>query len=115
MRAKNGVYELFGGEDTRSFLYADDAAGATIALAESDAALSQIVNVGSTREMKIIDLAKMMMDVAGLDGEIVVHPSPAGSVPRRVPDVSKAKSLIGDFEIVSLEDGLKRTADFYLA
>lgn len=114
-RARNGVFELYGSEDTRSFIYGDDAAAATIALANSDQANGHVVNVGGSREIKIIDLAKIMMDVAQMSGDITVHPSPAGSVKRRLPNVDKAIGLIGAFEKVSLEDGLRQTAEFYLA
>lgn len=114
-RAKRGVFELYGSEDTRSFIYGDDAAAATIALARADGADGQVVNIGGSREIRIRDLAELMMDAAGLSGEIVMHPSPSGSVRRRLPDVAKAQSIIGRFEEMSLEDGLRRTADFYLA
>lgn len=113
-RARQGVFELYGSEDTRSFIYGDDAAAATIALARADGADGQVVNIGGSREIRIRDLAELMMDAAGLSGEIVMHPSPSGSVRRRLPDVSKAESIIGRFEEMSLEDGLRRTADFYL-
>lgn len=114
-RAKRGEYALFGGHDTRSFLFGDDAGRATIALAQADGAVGNTYHVGGVRELTMIDLARLMMEVCGFDGELVVHEAPHGSVRRRCPDVSKARALIGSFETVSLEEGLRRTGDFYLA
>ena len=114
-RAKRGEYSLFGGEDTRSFLFADDAADATIALALAEKGNGETFHVGGQREITMIELAEIMMEQIGATGELQVHPGPAGSVHRRCPQVSKAEAVIGVFERTSLEEGLKRTADFYLA
>jgi nucleoside-diphosphate-sugar epimerase len=114
MRAKQGIYSLYGGEDTRSFLFAGDAADATIALALAPAGVGEIFHVGGKRELSMIELASIMMEQLGIDAKLDVHPSPAGSVPRRCPDVAKAEAVIGSFEKVSLEDGLRMTAAFYL-
>jgi nucleoside-diphosphate-sugar epimerase len=114
-RARQGKFELYGYEDTRSFIYVDDAVRATLALGEADSAKGQVVNIGGTREITMLDLGKIMMQVAGFEGEIALHPSPKGSVKRRCPDVSKLKALTGFTEEWSLEDGLKATAAFYLA
>jgi nucleoside-diphosphate-sugar epimerase len=113
-RARDGIFALYGHEETRSFLYVDDAVDATIALAECEAASGEIVHVGSAREIAIADLACLAMRVAGLRGEIALHPAPPGSVRRRVPDVAKLRRLIGFTEKVSLEEGLARTASYYL-
>jgi nucleoside-diphosphate-sugar epimerase len=114
LRARRGVFELYGYDDTRSFIYADDAARATVALAETASAAGQIVNVGGEREIRIRDLGEMMMKLCGFEGEIALHPSPAGSVNRRAPKLDRLRELIGYEETVSLEEGLKRTAKAYL-
>jgi nucleoside-diphosphate-sugar epimerase len=54
------------------------------------------------------------MKLCGFKGEIVLHPSPAGSVKRRAPKLDRLRELIGYEETVSLEEGLKRTAKAYL-
>jgi nucleoside-diphosphate-sugar epimerase len=115
MRAKNGVFELFGGDDTRAFMYIDDAVEATLRVAESEPCRDQVVNIGGTREIRIDELGRLMMDAAGLKGDIAVHPSPAGSVKRRAPDLAKLQRLTGFAERWTLEDGLRETARFYLA
>jgi nucleoside-diphosphate-sugar epimerase len=113
-RVRQGRYELFGYEDTRSFLYVDDAVRATLLVGESDACANEIINIGGTQEITILALAKRMLAVRGLEAEIELHPSPSGSVKRRAPDTSKLVRLTGFRERVSLDDGLTATAKFYL-
>lgn len=113
-RAKDGVLALYGYQDTRSFLYIDDAVDATIRAGTADSTSEKLVNVGSADEVTIRELGETMKNVAGLSGEIALHPSPAGSVKRRCPDVSKLHQLTGFEQKWSLEAGLSRTADFYL-
>lgn len=113
-RARDGVYELYGHEDTRSFIYAEDAARATILLANTDAAVGQVVNVGSQDEMTIRDLGYAIMRAAGLSGEIVLHPSPKGSVKRRAPKIDRLRQLTGYEPEWTLAVGLAATAVYYL-
>lgn len=114
-RARNGVFELYGHEDTRSFIYAEDAARATILLANTKAAAGQVVNVGSEDEMSILDLGHAMMKAAGLAGEIALHPSPKGSVRRRAPKIGLLRQLTGYAPDWTFEAGLKSTAAYYLS
>lgn len=114
-RAKNGVYELYGYEDTRSFIYADDAARATIDLGYAKGSIDQVVNVGSEDEITILDLGKAMMRVCRLKGEIKLHPSPKGSVKRRAPKIGKLREITGYDPQWTLDAGLKATGEFYLA
>ncbi|ESQ91111.1 NAD-dependent epimerase/dehydratase family protein [Asticcacaulis benevestitus] len=114
IRAKEGVFELFGHEDTRAFLYVDDAVRGTRLIAETPACEGQIVNLGGGREITMLDLAKEMMAARGMEGEIKLHPSPVGSVKRRLPDLTRLKALTGFEETISLSEGLKLTAAFYL-
>ena len=113
-RASKGVFELYGYADTRSFIYVDDAVRATIELALVTDAQGQVVNVGGSDEIRIEDLGHKMMAAARLHGDIVLHPSPAGSVKRRAPKLDKLRALIGYSPRWSLEDGLAATARHYL-
>lgn len=113
-RAKNGVYSLYGYEDTRSFIYVDDAIEATIAVGSSSETAGQVVNIGGEREISMHQLGLLMMQAGELEGDIELNPSPKGSVKRRCPNVSKLKALTGFSEKWNLEEGLKQTAEFYL-
>jgi nucleoside-diphosphate-sugar epimerase len=73
-----------------------------------------VVNVGGEQEIMIGDLGRMMMTAAALEGEIKLHPSPAGSVKRRTPALDKLRELTNYRADVDLTEGLRRTADFYL-
>lgn len=113
-RAREGRFELFGFEDTRAFLYVDDAVRGTALIGETDACAGEVVNLGGANELTMLELGKMMMKVRGMEAEITLHPSPAGSVKRRAPNLSKLQQLTGFKETVSLERGLELTAKFYL-
>jgi UDP-glucose 4-epimerase len=113
-RVKENRYELFGHADTRSFIYADDAVRATLIVGESEACANQTINIGGNSEMTMLELAKHMMRICAREGEILLHPSPKGSVKRRAPDLSKLKRLTGFEEQIDLDSGLQACADFYL-
>lgn len=113
-RAREGRFELFGYEDTRAFLYVDDAVRGTTLIGETEACVNQIVNLGGNQEITMLELAKQMMAVRGFEGEIILHPSPVGSVKRRLPELTRLRTLTGFQETVSLTQGLELTAAFYL-
>jgi UDP-glucose 4-epimerase len=113
-RMREGRYELFGHEDTRSFIYVDDAVRATILAAETPACAGEIVNIGGAREITMLALGREMLRLRGVDEEIRLHPSPAGSVKRRAPDLAKLRRLTGFEERFDLESGLRATAAYYL-
>jgi nucleoside-diphosphate-sugar epimerase len=112
-RLNKGEYALYGHADTRSFLYIEDAIEATIGLARTQAAANQIVNVGGDEEIKIAELGKLMMQAAGIDAPIALHPSPTGSVARRVPDLTKLRALTGFERRWSLQRGIEETVRWY--
>lgn len=114
IRARDGVLALYGHENTRSFMYVDDAVQATLAVAASQGTAGEVVNVGSTREISMAKLGELMLTAGGLAGTITLHPAPAGSVLRRCPDVAKLGRLTGFREAWALEDGLRKTAAYYL-
>lgn len=115
MRAKDGVFALYGYEDTRAMLYIDDAVEATLAVAENPACAGETINIGSSHEITMKNLGELMMTVCGFEGEIDLHPSPKGSVKRRAPKLDKLQKLTGFKETTSLDEGLRRTADFYVS
>jgi nucleoside-diphosphate-sugar epimerase len=114
-RLKRGRAELHGHDDTRAFLYIDDAVDATLRIGACDAAAGQVINVGGDQEISILGLAREMMDILGRgDGEIALHPAPAGSVKRRLPSIRKLQLLTGFRAQWSLRDGLAETMRYYV-
>lgn len=110
-RGKRGVFELFGYENTRSFIYIDDAIEAVKIVANN--AIGEVVNIGSPLEITMIDMARILMDEAGWVGEITAHEAPAGSVLRRAPEVSKLATMMDTSAFVSLNQGLRQTLRAY--
>ncbi len=113
---------VFGtGQQTRCFTYIDDIVDGTLAAARVEEAVGSILNLGSTHEVKIIELAQLIIELAGVKGEVepvfVPYEEFYGrwyeDLPRRVPDVSKASRLLGFKPRVSLVEGLKKTIDWY--
>jgi len=111
-RGKNGVFELYGAPNTRSFIYIDDAVNAVTVLAEK--ARGQVVNIGSPTEVTMRELAAVIMAEAGWQGEVVEFDAPSGSVNRRAPDVTRLREFIDTESFVPLDEGIRRTLPSYL-
>lgn len=108
-RARQGVYELYGSEDIRAFIYVTDAVEACRLVAESPETINEIVHIGNSRAISMLELGQLILKEMGKAGEnIVCHPGPAGSVPRRTPDVTKLRDKTGFVAEVSLEEGIRR-------
>ena len=69
-RLSKNIFELYGWEDTRSFLGIDDAVTAVWRLYNSPKATNRIINIGSDREIKIVVLAKMLMEISNKSGDL---------------------------------------------
>lgn len=100
------------GSPTRDLLYVDDAADALLRALRADGDASPI-NVGSGREVSIRELAEIVRATVGADVEIVWDASRPNGQPRRVLDPSRAARELGFEAKVSLEEGVRRTAEWY--
>ena len=102
------------GSPTREFLYVDDCAeGLLLAADRYDG--SDPVNLGTSEEITIRDLAELIAELTGFEGEIVWDTSMPNGQPRRRLDVSRAKELFGFVARTTLRDGLARTIEWYRA
>jgi len=105
--------ELWGdGSPTREFLYVDDAAEALL-LAVERYDDSEPMNLGSGREISIRDLANTIAGLMGYRGSFRYDTSKPNGQPRRGLDVNRAKKSLGWTARTSLEDGLRRTIDWW--
>jgi GDP-L-fucose synthase len=102
------------GTPTREFLYVDDCAEG-IVLAAERYDRPEPVNLGTGEEISIRDLAELVADVTGFDGEIVWDTSKPNGQPRRKLDVSRARELFGFEAKTSLREGLEQTVAWYRA
>jgi UDP-glucuronate decarboxylase len=105
---------IFGdGTQTRSFTYVTDQIEGLLRLAALDNVQGSIVNIGNDKETKIIELAKMVLDIAGSTSGITYHPLPEDDPLRRRPDISRARTLLGWEPKVALQDGLLHTVEWF--
>jgi len=102
------------GSATREFLYVDDCAEA-ILLASERYNGSEPVNVGAGFEISIRDLANKIAELVGFRGQIVWDTSRPNGQPRRCLDTTRAEEKFGFRATVSLEEGLRRTLEWYAA
>jgi GDP-L-fucose synthase len=100
------------GTPTREFLYVEDAARG-IALAGEQYDGRDPVNLGSGDEISIRDLAGLIAELTGFDGEIEWDESKPNGQPRRQLDVSRARELFGFEATTRLREGLERTIAWY--
>ena len=108
---QNKDITIYGdGSQTRSFLHVDDNVEFTINILENKKLLNDVVNVGSDIEIKIIDLANLIIEILKSKSKIIFLPSlKEGDMTRRKPDTSKMKEVYGK-EIISLEEGIQSVA-----
>jgi len=101
------------GSPTREFLYVEDAAKGIIAATQSydDA---DPVNLGTGREITISQLTETVAELTGFRGRIVWDTTQPNGQPRRRLDVSYAEKSFGFRARTELEDGLRRTVEWYL-
>jgi GDP-L-fucose synthase len=105
--------ELWGdGSPTREFLYVEDAAHAfRLALERYDA--SEPINVGSGEEISIKDLAALVAEATGYQGEVVWDTTKPNGQPRRCLDTNRARQLLGFEASVGLNQGVVRTGSWF--
>jgi len=107
------------GNQTRCFTWAGDVVNALIDLANHPEAIGEIFNLGNDKEVKIIDLAKLVKELSGSDSKIVFIPYEEAyeegfeDMRRRVPDISKIKNLIGYRPTPELPEILERIISYY--
>jgi dTDP-glucose 4,6-dehydratase len=103
---------IFGnGLQTRSFCYVSDLVDGLYRLLLSDEAYP--VNLGNPREMTILEFAKMIAELTGSKAGFVHQPLPEDDPKQRKPDIAKAGRLLDWKPVVTLEEGMARTVDYF--
>jgi dTDP-glucose 4,6-dehydratase len=103
---------VFGdGSQTRSLCYVSDMVDGIYRLMSSD--VTDPVNVGNPQELTIRQLAEKVIALAGSRSRIVSRPLPVDDPKVRQPDITRARRLLGWEPKVPLEDGLRRTLDYF--
>jgi GDP-L-fucose synthase len=112
---KNRARELIvwgTGTPRREFLHVDDCASACLHLLEKYDS-PEIINVGCGEDISIRELAELICDVVGFDGELSWDKTKPDGTPRKLLDVSKLRAL-GWAPSIPLRDGIARTYDWFL-
>lgn len=119
--AKPGMIIWGSGKPLREFLHVDDMAAACLFVMQLDDDVFQkmmvedgisFLNIGSGLEISIHDLAKLVMDVVGYNGDILWDVSRPDGSPRKLMDISRLKKLGWQYSI-SLEEGIRRVYQDY--
>lgn len=102
------------GRQTRSFLFVEDMVRGVL-MAGARTEIRGPLNLGSDEEITIADLARLIVEISGLDVELVLDPARPDGQPRRACDSSRAREQLGFEARVSLREGLRRTIEWYRA
>jgi UDP-glucuronate decarboxylase len=126
----NKPITIYGdGKQTRAFCYIDDMTEGMIRMMDHETGehkkernytkpyLSGFpgpINLGNPNEVSIISIAKRIIDMLDSKSEIIFEKLPDDDPRRRCPDISKAKNYLEWQPKISLDEGLKRTIDYFL-
>ena len=101
------------GSQTRSLCFVDDEVAGILALLDSG--LTGPVNIGNPAELTVLELAHAILALTGSSSPLAYEPLPTDDPTRRRPDISLARRELGWEPVVPLEEGLRRTAEFFTA
>jgi dTDP-glucose 4,6-dehydratase len=99
------------GKQTRSFCFVSDLIEGIYRLLVSD--VNEPVNLGNPHEMTILQFAEKIVEVTGAKSDVVFEKLPVDDPKVRQPDIGRAKSLFDWEPVVPIEDGLKRTVEYF--
>ncbi|MCF8302904.1 MAG: SDR family oxidoreductase [Bacteroidales bacterium] len=101
------------GSQSRSFCFVDDLIEGMIRFMDSRDDFMGPVNIGNPREFTIRKLAELVIEYIGSDSKIIHKPLPTDDPKQRQPDISLAQKELGWEPKVKLEEGLKKTIDYF--
>lgn len=111
---KNEDITVYGnGMQTRSFCYIDDLVDGMVRMMNTEKGFTGPVNLGNPREFTILELAEMVIAMTGSRSRIVFKPLPEDDPKQRKPVIDLAEEKLGWTPKVQLEDGLKRTIEYF--
>lgn len=111
---QNEPITIYGdGSQTRSFCFVDDLIEVFIRFMNSDDELTGPINTGNPGEFTIKELAEKVIDLTNSSSELVYKDLPHDDPTQRQPDIALAKEKLNWEPQVALEEGLKKTIDYF--
>jgi dTDP-glucose 4,6-dehydratase len=99
------------GSQTRSFCYVDDLIRGIVGMI--DCAASGPLNLGNAEEFTVADFARLVLRVTGSDSPVEHLPLPVDDPTRRCPDITRASQVLGWQPQIRVEDGVRRTVEWF--
>ncbi len=111
---KNETISIYGdGAQTRSFCYVDDLIDGLVRLMGAPGDETGPINLGNPDEFTILELAEKVLELTGSASAMENRPLPEDDPMQRCPDISRAGDVLGWRPTVKLEEGLKRTIEYF--
>ena len=111
---KNKPITIFGdGSQTRSFCYVSDMVDGLFEFMRRDNLNGEIINLGNPQEYTVKELAVKIKELTGSTSEIVYDKLPEDDPKQRKPEISKAKKLLDYSPKVNIDEGLKKTIEYF--
>jgi nucleoside-diphosphate-sugar epimerase len=105
--------KVYGADQTRAFCFCSDAAEGTVKALEREVSDQQVYHIGNDGEITIDTLTRAIGRIMGYAGPYEDAPTYPGSVSRRCPDITKARTELAYKPDISLEAGLEKTISWY--
>ncbi|MBI2644497.1 MAG: SDR family oxidoreductase [Candidatus Wildermuthbacteria bacterium] len=107
---------IFGdGSQSRDFTYVDNVVQANLLAAKADSGFGEVFNVACGKETTLNAVVQMMSRMIGSNGMPAYEPARIGDVPHSLADISKAKQILGYSPHVDIEEGIRRTIEWFKA
>jgi UDP-glucuronate decarboxylase len=105
---------IFGdGHQTRSFCYVEDLIEAMVRMMRNESAFIGPVNIGNPNEFTMLELAESVIRLTGSRSRLSFQPLPTDDPRQRQPDISLAKSKLEWQPTIELEEGLRKTIEYF--
>jgi UDP-glucose 4-epimerase len=101
------------GGQTRDFTYVANVVDGVLRAATAPGASGEVINVATGRQISILELAQTLGEIIGVNAPPVHIDARPGDVRHSLADISKARTILGYEPTVGLEEGLRRTVDWY--
>lgn len=112
-RSNEAPFKVYGHDQTRAFCYISDAVKGTVLAMEQPGTNGEIFHIGTQDEITIGDLIHYSGELMNYKGTYEDAPTYPGSVSRRCPDITKARTVLGFEPEVLWKEGLKKTIEWY--